>query len=42
MQPNFSIDVNWRKFERDYRHILDRDGDGEVTTEDFKLSKAPL
>lgn len=34
-----SINVNWRHFERDYHRVFDRDGDGKVTTEDFKLSR---
>lgn len=36
---HYSINVNWRKFERDYHHVFDRDGDGKVTTNDFKQCK---
>mmetsp|Transcript_7817 Transcript_7817/g.8966 ORF Transcript_7817/g.8966 Transcript_7817/m.8966 type:complete len:262 (-) Transcript_7817:849-1634(-) len=31
------IEVNWRKVERSYKNILDRNGDGVITSEDFKL-----
>ncbi|GBG28641.1 FUN14 domain-containing protein 1 [Hondaea fermentalgiana] len=31
------IDVNWRKVQRDYYGILDMNGDGKITSEDFRL-----
>mmetsp|Transcript_15509 Transcript_15509/g.25388 ORF Transcript_15509/g.25388 Transcript_15509/m.25388 type:complete len:249 (+) Transcript_15509:277-1023(+) len=31
------IEVDWRKFERDYYKLLDRDHDGKVTAKDFQL-----
>lgn len=31
------IEVNWRKVERNYKNILDRNGDGKITSADFKL-----
>mmetsp|Transcript_19902 Transcript_19902/g.50288 ORF Transcript_19902/g.50288 Transcript_19902/m.50288 type:complete len:492 (+) Transcript_19902:577-2052(+) len=31
------VEVDWRKLERDYTRILDRDSDGKVTAKDFQL-----
>jgi len=31
------IEVDWRGVERDYIKVLDKNGDGKITKEDFKL-----
>merc|ERR1719379_3030624 len=36
------IDVNWRRVERDYNRLLDRDQDGQVSASDLKTILAEV